>query len=65
MSEASIFKNQFQNCCIEDLPNLLLHYFPHMTKFEQYLQNRSEIVSFDKDYELGPDTAFKRKKIIY
>jgi len=35
-----------------------------MAKFEEYIQDKSEIVSFTNDYELGPDTAFKRKKRI-
>jgi len=33
-----------------------------MAKFEEYIQDKSEIVSFTNNYELGPDTAFKRKK---
>jgi len=58
------FEHQFKNCSVENLTNLLLHYFPRMTKFEDYIQHKSEIVRYAKEYELGPDTAFKRKKTI-
>jgi hypothetical protein len=58
------FENQFQNSSVENLPTLLLKYFPLMTKFEEYIQNRSEIVNFAKEYELRSDTVFKRKKTI-